>query len=109
MTSVVVTDLRGAAAPRASKTPLSTPLRLALLAAFGALVLARVPQWIVSPRFYEEEGQFFFAYAWHMPAWQALWNPFGGYLNLPANAATLADAALVKAGLLRLEDAPYLT
>ena len=44
-----------------------------------------------------------------MPAGAALWNSFGGYLNLPANAATLAAASLVRSGALSLENAPVLT
>lgn len=83
--------------------------RLALLAGFALLVALRLPAAWVHGRFLDEEGTIFFAYAWHRPALDALFRSFGGYLNLGANATTLIDARLVRAGLLPLEFAPYLT
>lgn len=83
--------------------------RLALLAAFAILVMLRLPLAWRSGRFLDEEGTIFFAYAWHHPAWAALWRSFGGYLNLAANGFTLIAARLVQAGVLPLELAPYLT
>jgi hypothetical protein len=81
---------------------------LALLA-FLAAVLLRLPEVAAKGRFYAEEGPFFFGYAWHMPWRDALFHTLGGYLNIVASAATLADAALVRAGALSLERAPYFT
>ena len=79
------------------------------LLAFLVAVAARLPEVAVKGRFYAEEGPFFFGYAWHMPWRDALLHTLGGYLNLVASAATLADAALVRAGWLSLDHAPYLT
>jgi hypothetical protein len=44
-----------------------------------------------------------------MPARAALFHTLGGYLNIVASATTLADAALVRAGWLSLDHAPFLT
>jgi hypothetical protein len=60
-------------------------------------------------RFLGEEGTIFLAFAWHQPASAALWRSFAGYLNLGANAATLAVVKLVRTGTLPLEAAPYFT
>lgn len=51
----------------------------------------------------------FLAYAWHHPWPDALFRAFAGYWNLAANGITLLAATLVKAGVLSLERAPYLT
>jgi hypothetical protein len=59
---------------------------------------------ILSGRFWAEEGPVFFVRAWTLPPWHALWLPYGGYLNLAANAAALAARWLVP-----LRDAPYVT
>ncbi len=75
-----------------------------LLAAYALLLCARMPQIIIKGRFWAEEGHVFFSNAWTLPPLQALLTSFGGYLNLPANAATLAAR-----WLLPLEWAPYLT
>ncbi len=85
------------------------PARLALLAAFAVLVLLRLPQASLHGRFLNEEGTIFFAYAWHRPALEALFRSFGGYLNLGANASTVAVAHLVRTGAWPLERAPCLT
>ncbi len=63
-----------------------------------------MPQIIMKGRFWAEEGKVFFSRAWDTPLWEALWEPYGGYLNLVANAsAILAHSAMP----LRL--APYVT
>jgi hypothetical protein len=92
--------------PRRDLGPLG---RLLALAAFLAAVAARLPKVALKGRFYAEEGPFFFGYAWHMPWRDALTHTLGGYLNIVASGATLADAALVRAGWLSLEHAPYFT
>jgi len=74
------------------------------LALFALLVCVRMPQIILKGRFWAEEGQVFFANAWNMPPGQALLNSYGGYLNLIANAATLAAR-----WVLPLRLAPYMT
>jgi hypothetical protein len=79
-------------------------IRAVLLLAFAVLVCLRMPEIILKGRFWAEEGAYFFDNAWVMPPVQALFNPFGGYLNIVANAATLAARWLMP---LRL--APYLT
>ncbi len=76
----------------------------AALGLFALLVCVRMPEIIIKGRFWAEEGQVFFANAWTMPPGQALLNAYGGYLNLIANAATLAARWVMP---LRL--APYLT
>jgi len=83
--------------------------RAALLFGFALLVAFRLPQAWIHGRFLDEEGSIFFAFAWHRPAGEALFRAFGGYLNLAANGTTLADVHLVRAGILPLEFAPYLT
>jgi hypothetical protein len=83
--------------------------RLALLMGFALLVIFRLPHAWAQGRFLDEEGSIFFAYAWHRPAVEALFRPFGGYLNIGATGTTLLAARLVRAGYLPLEYAPYLT
>jgi len=83
--------------------------RALALFVFLAAVAARLPEVAVKGRFYAEEGPFFFGYAWHMPWREALFHTLGGYLNIVASAATLADATLVRAGWLPLRNAPYFT
>ena len=83
--------------------------RWALLLLVAVLTIVRLPQAWAQGRFLCEEGGIFFAYAWHRPATEALFRSFAGYLNLGANAVTLLDARLVRAGVLSLENAPYLT
>lgn len=79
------------------------------VALFGALILLRMPEVLVTPRFFAEEGPVFFSYAWHMSTWQALGQVYGGYLNLACNVVTWLDVKLVKAGIVSLEDAPIVT
>jgi hypothetical protein len=75
-----------------------------LLAVFAMLVCLRMPQIILTGRFWAEEGRYFFHDAWTQPPLQALFFDFGGYLNLAANGATLAARWLMPLPL-----APYLT
>lgn len=95
--------------PPVARPDLARAGRLFALLAFLAAVLARLPAVAIKGRFYAEEGPFFFGYAWHMPWRAALFHTLGGYLNIVASAATLADAALVRWGALPLVDAPYFT
>lgn len=83
--------------------------RLVLLVGFALLAVLRLPRAWLQGRFFGEEGAIFFAYAWHRPWQDALFRSFGGYLNIVANASTLADARLVQAGMLSLRAAPYFT
>ncbi len=76
----------------------------ALLVIFAMLVCLRMPQIIIKGRFWAEEGTVFFHNAWTMKPAEVLLISFGGYLNLIANASTLAAR-----WLLPLRLAPYLT
>jgi hypothetical protein len=87
----------------------SVPVRILLGASFVALICLRLPNVVWHGRFYAEEGEFFFAYAWHMPWRSALLHPLGGYLNLVASGSTLLAEILVEKAGLPLEDAPYVT
>ncbi len=78
--------------------------RLLALAVFVALVWVRIPEIMHYDRFWAEEGTVYFARAWTLPWWQALWAPASGYLNLAANAAGLAARYLFP-----LHDAPRVT
>lgn len=95
--------------PTVSSRVFSRRAKLALLAGFLLLVAFRLPIAWQQGRFVGEEGTVFFAYAWHRPAMDALWRSFGGYLNIAANAVALLDARLVRANVIPLEWAPYLT
>ena len=83
--------------------------RLILLAGFAILLIMRMPTAWLHGRFFGEEGTIFLAFAWHRPASVALWRSFAGYLNLGANASTLAAVKLVRAGMLPLTLAPHFT
>ena len=74
------------------------------LVAFAAIVCLRMPQIIISGRFWAEEGREFFHNAWIMPPTQALFTAYAGYLNLLASAS-----ALIACWTLPLPYAPYLT
>ena len=90
--------------------PIFTPRQRSLvLFGFALLVILRLPQAWLHGRFLTEEGPIFFAYAWRYPWAEALWRPFGGYLNLGATAPTLLAARLVQWGALPLELAPRVT
>ncbi len=77
------------------------PVILILLA---LAICLRMPDILIQSRFWCEEGNVFFHNAWVLPPAQALFHPFGGYLNLAANAGTLAARWLLPMRL-----APYLT
>ena len=63
-----------------------------------------MPEIVLKGRFWAEEARNFFANAWVAPPLQALFTSYGGYLNLVANAATLAARLLMPLPL-----APYMT
>jgi len=84
-------------------------MRILLGLLFVALICLRLPNVVWHGRFYAEEGEFFFGYAWHMPWGRALLHPLGGYLNLVASGTTLLTKILVEKGWVPLEDAPYIT
>jgi hypothetical protein len=92
-----------------SRAPFAPWQRLALLAGFLLLVILRLPHAWKQGRFQDEEATVFLAYAWHHNWWEALFRPFGGYWNLAANGTTLIVVHLVKAGVIALEHAPYVT
>ena len=77
------------------------PVMLALLA---FAICLRMPDIVIQSRFWCEEGNVFFHNAWVLPPMHALFHPFGGYLNLAANAGTLAARWLLPVRL-----APRLT
>lgn len=92
-----------------ARTVFSRRQRWLLLLGFALLVIFRLPHAWVNGRFLDEEATVFLAYAWHRPWLDALFRPFAGYWNLAANATTLLVVTLVKAGVMPLERAPYLT
>ena len=71
---------------------------------YAALVLLRMPEIVLKGRFWAEEGTIFFTNAWTLDPVSALLMPVGGYLNLVANAATLAARWTMP-----VTDAPYVT
>lgn len=75
-----------------------------ILALFALMVCIRMPEILFKGRFWAEEGRNFFHAAWVLPPLQALFNPYGGYLNIVANASTLAARWIMPLAL-----APYLT
>jgi hypothetical protein len=83
---------------------LSSWLKFALVLAFAIAICIRLPGPVVHGRLWAEEGAKFYERATTMPWWQALWAPWGGYLNLVANAAPLLARSLV-----RLEYVPWIT
>jgi hypothetical protein len=97
------------APPQSNAPELGVAARILLGALFVALICLRLPNVVWHGRFYAEEGEFFFAYAWHMPWQSALWHPLGGYLNLVASGSTLLTKILVEKAWVPLEDAPYVT
>lgn len=84
----------------------TTSFRLVLFIIFLMLVCLRMPDILLQQRLWAEEG-LFYQNAWYMPAWQALFHGYGGYLNIVANAAgviaryavPVADAPLVSTGI----------
>ena len=97
------------AVPVARQTDFSVAAKIGLGILFAALICLRLPNVVWNGRFYAEEGEFFFAYAWHMPWDRALFHPFGGYLNIVASGSTLLLERMVKGGWISLENAPYFT
>lgn len=104
--------VRDAPSPAPEDAPLTItrPLRHDRMFVSGTLVLLalaiclRMPDILIESRFWCEEGNVFFHNAWVMPPGRALFHPFGGYLNLAANAGTLAARWLLPVRL-----TPYLT
>ena len=88
-------------APAPRRLWLATPV---LLGAFAALICLRMPEIILKGRFWSEEGPIFFVNAWTHTPLHALFFSYGGYLNIAANATTLAARWLMP-----LELAPYIT
>ena len=80
-----------------------------MLALFAAVVVLRIPNVMLQGRFFGEEGSYFFAYAWHMEWWEALFHPLGGYINVVASGGTLLARQLVGWGVIPLEAAPWVT
>ena len=76
--------------PSPEQTGLRPWLVIMLLVVFGLLVCARMPMIVVDGRLWAEEGNHFFESAWCMAPGSALFVSFGGYLNLVANAASVA-------------------
>ena len=93
---------RSSVGPAAGRSP--ALLTASALAIFAVLVCVRMPQIVLQGRFWAEEGHNFFYDGWTMTAWRALFVPIGGYLNLVANASTLAASRVMP-----LKLAPYLT
>jgi len=79
-------------------------LRVLIVCGFAAMLLARIPNASLHPRLWVEEGQVFYPRAAAMPWYRALLMPYGGYLNLIANAAPVLARNLV-----RLEYVPWVT
>lgn len=75
-----------------------------LIACVAILICVRMPEIILKGRFWTEEGKVFFHNAWTLPPLQALFFSFAGYMNLSANAGTLAARWLMPLPL-----APYMT
>jgi hypothetical protein len=99
--------------PIVADAPVSRTLRtrevLLLLAAFAILIAVRLPGTWSEGRFLDEEVTVFFAYAWNFDSTDALFRPFAGYWNLAANGSTLLLVEAVRADLISLEKAPYVT
>lgn len=78
-------------------------MRLLLVVAFAVVLFLRMPD-VLYGRLWAEEGKIFFARAAAMPWFSALLLPYGGYLNLVANAAPIIAWHTVP-----LEYAPWVT
>ena len=79
-------------------------VRVGLVLAVAVLICLRLPNVVLHGRMWAEEGKDFYARAASLPWSQALWLPFGGYLNLIANAAPILARHLVA-----LEYVPWIT
>jgi hypothetical protein len=77
--------------------------KLIILSAFVIILFMRMPD-VRHGRFWAEEGKVFFASAAALPWWSALLRPYGGYLNIVVNAASVVAFHTVP-----LEDAPFVT
>ncbi len=87
-----------------SRITVSPRWRVVLLLAYGVLVAAKLPAILIRGRFWAEEGNRFFVYAWSLPWPRTLLHPYGGYLNLTANVGGLLAWRVVP-----LAAAPYAT
>jgi hypothetical protein len=85
-------------------TNVTIKLRITLTLLFVALICLRMPDIVLHGRFWAEEGKVFFSDAWRLPAGKMLFRPYGGYLNLVANAGAMGARSLVS-----VERAPYFT
>lgn len=83
------------------KRPVQTSI---LLSFFTIMMCLRAPDIFLYGRFWAEEGNIFFYNAWVMSPLQALFNSYGGYLNLATNAVTL-----IARWCIPFEYAPYFT
>ena len=73
----------------ARPAPLSLAPRLLLVVAFAVVLGLRMPDVILHGRMWAEEGTIFYTRAAAMPWRQALFLPYGGYLNIVANGAPI--------------------
>jgi hypothetical protein len=55
---------------------------------FAVIIAIRMPG-VLRGRFWAEEGAVFFTRAWDLPWYQALVDPYGGYLSLVGNASAI--------------------
>ncbi len=78
--------------------------RCALALAFAALLALRMPEVVLHGRLWGEEGAVFYPRAAALPWREALFQVYGGYLNVAANAAPILAHALVP-----LEAVPWVT
>ena len=77
--------------------------RILLIAGFAAFTVLRFPDVLRHGRFWAEEGLLFYANAWTLPWWQALFYQHVGYVSFIANAAGLL------AYLAPVKQAPYVS
>jgi hypothetical protein len=78
--------------------------RVALVLVFAALICLHLPGPLIHGRLWAEEGSKFYQNAATLPWHQALLAPWGGYLNLVANAAPILARHMV-----RLEYVPWIS
>lgn len=81
----------------------STYNRLLCLVAVLALMIWRCPAFLVEPRFWAEEGKYYFESAYNNGFWHGMFAQHFGYFSLVPNVATAL------ATLLPLENAPLFT
>lgn len=91
------------AVPAAPQFLRTRVVRLILLL-YAIAICCKMPQIVIKGRFWAEEGAIFYHNAWISTPLCALFISYGGYLNLIANAATLAARWLMPLTL-----APYFT